>query len=75
MVQAGLVQPLELSIKDHEGGGAGKILQWDGDKWKIVSNGWVKSDRELLLPLIYERSAAYAKEKGIKPRSETEVVN
>ncbi|SFL39351.1 ABC transporter substrate-binding protein [Methylobacterium pseudosasicola] len=65
----GLVQPLRLSIKDHEGGGAGKVLQWDGAKWTIVSNGWVKSDRELLLPLIYERAAAYAKEKGITPRS------
>ena len=64
----GLVQPLELSIKDHEGGGAGKIIQWDGEKWNIVSNGWVRSDRELLLPLIYERAAAYAKEKGITPR-------
>ena len=71
----GLVQPLELSIKDHEGGGAGKILQWDGDKWKIVSNGWVKSDRDLLLPLIYERAAAYAKEKGITPRSDTDASN
>ena len=71
----GLVQPLELSIKDHEGGGAGKILQWDGDKWKIVSNGWVKSDRDLLLPLIYERAAAYAKEKGITPRSDTNASN
>lgn len=66
----GLVQPLELSIKDHEGGGAGKIIQWDGEKWNIVSNGWVRSDRELLLPLIYERAAAYAKEKGITPRSD-----
>jgi branched-chain amino acid transport system substrate-binding protein len=60
----GLEQPLKLSIKDHEGGGAGKIMQWDGEKWNIVS-GWVKSDRELLLPLIYERAAAYAKEHGI----------
>lgn len=66
----GLVQPLELSIKDHEGGGAGKILQWDGEKWNIVSNGWVRSDREFLLPLIYERAAAYAKEKGITPRAD-----
>ncbi|ABY31879.1 ABC transporter substrate-binding protein [Methylorubrum extorquens] len=66
----GLVQPLRLSIKDHEGGGAGKVLQWDGAKWNIVSNGWVKSDRELLLPVIYERAAAYAREKGITPRSE-----
>jgi branched-chain amino acid transport system substrate-binding protein len=66
----GLVQPLELSIKDHEGGGAGKIIQWDGEKFVVVSDGWVRSDRELLLPLIYERAAEYAKEKGITPREE-----
>ncbi|WP_457090418.1 ABC transporter substrate-binding protein [Microvirga sp. P5_D2] len=66
----GLQQPLKLSIKDHEGGGAGKVLQWDGAKWNVASDGWVRSDRELLLPLIYERAAAYAKEKGITPRSE-----
>ncbi len=66
----GLEQPLKLSAKDHEGGGAGKIIQWDGEKWNIVSNGWVNSDRSLLLPLIYERAAAYAKEKGITPRAD-----
>lgn len=66
----GLVQPLRLSVKDHEGGGAGKVLQWDGTQWAAVSHGWVKSDRDLLLPRIYERAAAYAREKGITPRSE-----
>ena len=66
----GLVQPLELSITDHEGGGAGKILQWDGEAWHEVSNGWVNSDRDLLLPLIYERAAAYA--AGQKDTEDTE---
>ncbi len=64
------MQPLRLSVKDHEGGGAGKVLQWDGTQWAAVSHGWVKSDRDLLLPRIYERAAAYAREKGITPRSE-----
>jgi len=67
----GLEQPLKLSAKDHEGGGAGKVLQWDGEKWNVVSDGWVKSDRDLLLPLIYERAEAYAKEKGIALRDAT----
>jgi branched-chain amino acid transport system substrate-binding protein len=66
----GLLQPLKLSMKDHEGGGAAKALQWDGSKWNVAGNDWIKSDRDLLLPLIYERAAAYAKEKGITPRSE-----
>ena len=29
---AGLMQPLKLSCLDHEGGGAAKVLQWDGDE-------------------------------------------
>lgn len=67
----GLQQPLKLSVTDHEGGGAGKIIQWDGNAWHVVSNGWVRSDRDLLLPLIYERAAAYAKERHIVPRAAT----
>lgn len=66
----GLVQPLRLSVKDHEGGGAGKVLQWDGSQWVAASKGWVPSDRDLLLPVIYARAAAYAREKGIVPRAE-----
>lgn len=63
----GLMQPIKLSLRDHEGGGSAKIIQWDGKKWNEVS-AWIPSDRELLRPLIYEKAAAYAKEKGIVPR-------
>lgn len=59
----GLLQPLKLSAKDHEGGGAAKVLQWDGAQWKTVSDGWVNSDRDVLLPMIYGRSEANAKQK------------
>jgi branched-chain amino acid transport system substrate-binding protein len=64
---SGLMQPLKLSCLDHEGGGLAKVIQWDGTKWNIVSD-WIRSDRELLRPLIDEKAAAYAKEKGIAPR-------
>lgn len=64
----GLVQPLKLSIRDHEGGGAARIIQWNGKQWATVSD-WIKSDRDLLLPLVYAKAAAYAKEKGITPRT------
>ncbi|AOY99640.1 ABC transporter permease [Cupriavidus sp. USMAHM13] len=63
----GLLQPLRLSPRDHEGGGAVKVQQWDGKKWNQVSD-WIQADRELLWPLIKAKSAAYAKEKGITPR-------
>ncbi|WP_333873479.1 ABC transporter substrate-binding protein [Methylobacter sp.] len=63
----GLVQPLKLSCTDHEGGGAVRFQQWDGGKWKVISD-WVLADRALLRPIIEESSHQYAKEKGITPR-------
>ena len=64
---AGLMQPLRLSCSDHEGGGAAKVQQWDGARWKLLTD-WVPADRQTLRPLIEAKSAAYAKEKGITPR-------
>ena len=63
----GLLQPLALSCTDHDGGGAARIQQWDGEHWKTISD-WVKADRALLRPLIDKKAQAYAKEKGITPR-------
>lgn len=63
----GLVQPLKLSCADHEGGGAVRFQQWDGQKWNVIS-GWVEADRTSLRPLIEKSALAYAKEKGITPR-------
>lgn len=63
----GLVQPLKLSCADHEGGGAVRFQQWDGQQWKLVSD-WVQADRALLRPIIEASARKYAKEKGITPR-------
>jgi branched-chain amino acid transport system substrate-binding protein len=63
----GLVQPLKLSCSDHEGGGAVRFQQWDGQQWKVIS-GWVQADRALLRPIIEKSANAYAREKGITPR-------
>jgi len=63
----GLVQPLKLSCSDHEGGGAVRFQQWDGQKWNLISD-WVQADRALLRPIIEASSHKYAKEKGITPR-------
>lgn len=64
----GLVQNLKLSCADHEGGGAVRFQQWDGARWKVISD-WVQADRALLRPIIEKSAAAYAKEKGITPRN------
>jgi len=63
----GLVQPLQLSCSDHEGGGAVRFQQWDGAKWNLISD-WVQADRALLRPIIEASSHKYAAEKGITPR-------
>lgn len=63
----GLVQPLQLSCADHEGGGAVRFQQWDGEKWNLISD-WVQADRALLRPIIEASSRKYAEEKGITVR-------
>jgi branched-chain amino acid transport system substrate-binding protein len=63
----GLLQPIKLSCADHEGGGAVRFQQWDGQKWATISD-WVRPDRSTLRPIIEASAAKYAKEKGIKPR-------
>ena len=61
------MQKLKLSCSDHEGGGAARVQQWDGAKWNLITD-WVQADRKTLRPLIDAKAAAYAKEKGTKPR-------
>lgn len=64
----GLAPTLKLSPSDHEGGGIARVIQWDGEKWNTVSD-WIPADTDLLRPVILEKAAAYAKEKGITPRN------
>jgi branched-chain amino acid transport system substrate-binding protein len=64
---SGLLQTLKLSCNEHEGGGAARVQQWDGSKWTLATD-WIEADRKLLRPLIDAKSAAYAKEKAVKPR-------
>ncbi|MET0341437.1 MAG: ABC transporter substrate-binding protein [Polyangiales bacterium] len=63
----GLMQPIALSCADHEGGGAVKLQQWDGQKWVLVSD-WVRADRALLRPIIEASSEKYAKEQNLPIR-------
>jgi branched-chain amino acid transport system substrate-binding protein len=64
----GLMQPLQTSCADHEGGGVVFFQQWDGEKW--VSTGDVVTPMQEYVRGMIEKSAAkYAKEKGITPRT------
>ncbi len=61
------IQPLKVTCADHEGGGAAKFQQWDGTKWKVISD-WIQADKALVRPLIEESAAKYAKENNIQER-------
>ncbi len=63
----GLVPPLKLSCRDHEGGGTVQFQQWDGAKWVLIATG-IKPMREMVLAMVEAEAAKYAKEKGITPR-------
>ena len=63
----GLLPPLTLSCRDHEGGGGVKFQQWDGTQWNTISD-WIAPDQALVRPLVEASAARYAQEKGITPR-------
>jgi branched-chain amino acid transport system substrate-binding protein len=63
----GLMFPLKTSCKDHEGGGAVRIQQWDGDKWVSISD-WIQPYGDIVRAEVEKSAAQYAKEKGITPR-------
>ena len=68
MGAAGLMFPLKTSCQDHEGGGAVRVQQWDGDKWVSVGD-WIKPYSDIVRAEIDKSAAQYAKEKGLTPRA------
>jgi branched-chain amino acid transport system substrate-binding protein len=64
----GLISPLTLSCRDHEGGGGVKFQQWNGTQWTGITD-WMAPDQALVRPLVEAAAAKYAQEKGITPRA------
>ncbi|HSF33151.1 MAG TPA: ABC transporter substrate-binding protein [Candidatus Tectomicrobia bacterium] len=63
----GLIPPITLSCRDHEGGGGVKFQQWDGTQWTVLTD-WIAPDQALVRPLVEASAAKYAQEKGLTPR-------
>jgi branched-chain amino acid transport system substrate-binding protein len=63
----GLMFPLQTSCADHEGGGAVRVQQWDGDKWVSISD-WIKPYGDIVRAEVEKSAAQYAKDKGLTPR-------
>jgi branched-chain amino acid transport system substrate-binding protein len=62
----GLMPPITLSCRDHEGGGGVKFQQWDGTQETVLTD-WITTDQALVRPLVEAAAAKYAQEKGITP--------
>jgi branched-chain amino acid transport system substrate-binding protein len=63
----GMLRPMKITCADHEGARDGRVQQWDGKAWKIISD-WYTANQEVTEPLVKEVSANYATEKKITPR-------
>ncbi|MFD2377991.1 ABC transporter substrate-binding protein [Ottowia pentelensis] len=57
----GLMPPLTITAKDHQGGGAGMISEWDGKQWAPKSD-WGSAYQDVVWDLIKE-DIAKSKEK------------
>ena len=64
----GLMSPIKISCFDHEGGGAVKFQEWDGNKWNVITD-WIETDQSIVRPMIEASAAKYAQEKGITLRT------
>jgi branched-chain amino acid transport system substrate-binding protein len=57
----GLMPPVTYTAEDHQGGGAGRVSEWDGEKWVPVSE-WHAAYPDLIRQVIEESAAKYAAE-------------
>jgi branched-chain amino acid transport system substrate-binding protein len=63
----GMLGPVKMSCEDHEGAQIGRVQQWDGHKWNIVSD-FIQADHDYLRKMYDDAAKKYATEKGIQPR-------
>ena len=63
----GMLRPLKLACTDHQGADVGRVQQWDGKQWKIIS-GYYKADLSILDPMVKDAAEKYAAEKKITAR-------
>lgn len=67
----GIMRPVKTSCADHMGTDWARIIQWDGSKFKVVSD-WYQSNKKFVAPLIKSEGAKYAQQKHITPRTCTD---
>ncbi len=53
-----LVAPTNITARDHQGGGRGRIVQWSGEKW-IERRHWFAAYQDIVWALILKDSAQF----------------
>src|SRR5690606_10256420 len=57
----GLMPPLPITDQDHQGGGWGRVSEWDGDKWAPLSD-WGHAYQDVVWQLVRDDAEKAAKE-------------
>lgn len=58
----GLLPPITITPEDHQGGGAGRIAQWDGTRW-VPRSDWKAAHQDIVWNMIRASSQKF-REKG-----------
>ncbi len=56
----GLIPPITITPKDHQGGGRGRISQWDGVKW-VPKTDWYAAHQDVVWDLIKKNAEEFKK--------------
>jgi branched-chain amino acid transport system substrate-binding protein len=56
----GLSPSITITKTDHQGGGMGRVAQWDGRRW-VAKSDWLSADQDLVWELIKQSSAEFKK--------------
>ncbi|HLT77079.1 MAG TPA: ABC transporter substrate-binding protein [Ferrovibrio sp.] len=54
----GLIPPVTITAKDHQGGGKGRISQWDGSKW-VPKTDWYAASQDLVWELVRKNAEEF----------------
>jgi branched-chain amino acid transport system substrate-binding protein len=63
-----ILRPFKTSCENHLGADWARVAQWDGSKFKPVSD-WYQADKSLIDPLVKEYGEKYAKDNKLPIRS------
>jgi len=56
----GMLPPITITKADHQGGGKGRIAQWDGKRW-VPKSDWAAADQDVIWQMIKSASDDFKK--------------